>query len=106
MMYDMKFTSDLHHLQQDTCGKGQGCCSKARRAQKAVRPACFQHFVDVSCIYRKIEKKAKSDAVTIKRKRMRFEIEAYAHTTINNDSVMTRKLTLTLTGKQIVFSRQ
>jgi hypothetical protein len=58
-------------LQQDTCGKGQGCCSKARRARKAVRLACFQIFDQFSCIYRKVKKKANADAITIKKKQMR-----------------------------------
>jgi len=36
MTYGVRLASDLRDLQQDTGGKGYGCCSKASRAQTAV----------------------------------------------------------------------
>ena len=98
MMHDVRFTSDLRHLQQDTGGKGQGCCKKVRRAPKAVRTACFQNSVEVSCIHRKNKMKATADDVSLKKKQKRFKIAAfsYALTVIYKCS----------TGNQIMFARQ
>ena len=77
MTYDVRLTSDLRHLQQSTGGKGYGCCGKAWRAQTAVRPACFQNYVEVSCIYRKEQMKANAGALTPKQKQIRFKVVAF-----------------------------